>query len=364
MKRFLVLILGIALFACTQKQHGFMIEVKLDGADGQILLEQRGKGEWIAIDTADVIEGVAVLTGEVEFPSEYYLSVIGKRPKTMIFVENRKINVSGHADSLNLVKVTGSATHDEYLKVYNQINSVTEEYMDLYRQAREAGQAGDTAKSRTLMEQVYDKYNSIGVMQEDFIKNNPASYISPYFLSRIQYEKEVEQLDSLLNILDPKMDVVPSVVDLKERVELLKKLAVGKTAPDFVMNDPDGNPVRFSDIYSENEVTLLDFWAAWCGPCRAENPNVVAVFNDYKDKGFTVFGVSLDRTKEDWLKAISDDGLTWTHVSDLAYWNNAAAQMYAVNSIPSSLLVDKTGTIIAKNKRGDELRAAVAEKLN
>ncbi len=364
MKKFLVLILGIALFACTQKQHGFKIEVKLDGADGQILLEQRGKGEWIAIDTADIIDNVAVLTGEVEFPSEYYLSVIGKRPKTMIFVENGKITVSGHADSLNLVKVTGSATHDEYLKVYNQINSATEEYMDVYRQAREAGQAGDTAKSRTLMEQVYDIYNSIGVMQEDFIKNNPASYISPYFLSRIQYEKEVEQLDSLLNILDPKMDVVPSVVDLKERVELLKKLAVGKTAPDFVMNDPDGNPVRFSDIYSENEVTLLDFWAAWCGPCRAENPNVVAVFNEYKDKGFTVFGVSLDRTKEDWLKAISDDGLTWTHVSDLAYWNNAAAQMYAVNSIPSSLLVDKTGTIIAKNKRGDELRAAVAEKLN
>ena len=174
----------------------------------------------------------------------------------------------------------------------------------------------------------------------------------------------MEQLDSLLNILDPKMAVVPTIIDLRERVELLKKLAVGKIAPDFVMNDPDGNPVKFSDVYSKNEVTLLDFWAAWCGPCRAENPNVVAVFNDYKDKGFTVFGVSLDRTKDDWLKAIADDGLTWTHVSDLAYWNNAAAQMYAVNSIPSSLLVDKAGTIIAKNKRGDELRTAVAEILN
>lgn len=364
MKKFLVLILGIALFACTKDPDGFKIEVKLNGAEGKVLLEQRGKGEWIPVDTADIVKGVAVLSGKVDFPSEYYLSIVGQRPKTMLFVENAKMTVTGHADSLNRIKVTGSKTHDEYLSVYNKMNEITEEYMGLYGQAREAGQAGDTAKARILMEQVYDKYNSIRKMQEDFVKNNPASFVTPYFLASIQYEMEVEQLDSLLTNLDPKLDLVPTIVDLKERVELLKKLAVGQPAPDFTMNDPDGNPVKFSDIYSAHEVTLLDFWAAWCGPCRAENPNVVAVYNDYKDKGFTVFGVSLDRTKDDWLRAISDDKLTWTHVSDLAYWNNAAAQMYGVNSIPSNLLVNKSGIIVAKNKRGDDLRSAVSELLD
>ena len=166
-----------------------------------------------------------------------------------------------------------------------------------------------------------------------------------------------------LGNLDPKLDSIPSIIDLKVKIEKLKTVAIGQIAPDFTQNDPEGNPVKFSDIYSKNELTLLDFWAAWCGPCRGENPNVVAVYNDYKDKGFTVFGVSLDREKDAWLKAIEDDGLTWTHVSDLSYWQNAAAQLYAVSSIPHSLLVDKTGKIIAKDKREDELRKAVSEFL-
>lgn len=363
MKKYLILILGLAIFACTQKK-GFEIEVKLEGADGQVLLEKRSDGEWIPVDTADVKNGVAVLSGEVEYPSMYYLSVVGQRAKTMVFVENSKMSITGHADSLNMIKVTGSKTQDEFETVNSKIKDISNEYMSIYQQAREAGANGDTAKSNVLMQQVETLYNSVGDLQEEFVKNNPASYATPYFLGSIQYEKEADELDSLLNQLDPKLDVVPTIISLKEKVAVLKNLAVGKPAIDFTMNDPDGNPVKFSDVYSKNEITLLDFWAAWCGPCRGENPNVVAVYQDYKDKGFTVFGVSLDRTKEDWLKAISDDNLTWTHVSDLAYWNNAAAKMYAIQSIPSNLLVDKNGIIVARNQRGDDLRNTVAAKLN
>ena len=363
MKKFLFLMLGVALFACTQ-QKGFKIDVALEGAEGQVVLEQRVGGEWLGIDTADVVEGVAVLEGEVATPGDYYISLLGQRAKALVFVENAAMTLTGKADSIFMAEVTGSATHDEFKVLDSEIKKISEEYMAIYQEARTAGAAGDTAKANTLMKEVDVLYKSTETLQEDFIKDNNASYVTPYFLSRIQHGKEADELEAMVNALDPKLSEVTSIIELKEKIEKLKKVAVGQIAPDFTQNDADGNPVKFSDIYSNNELTLLDFWASWCGPCRKENPNVVAVFNDYKEQGFTVFGVSLDKDKDAWLKGIADDGLTWTHVSDLAYWDNAAAKMYAVQGIPHSILVDKNGKILAKNKREEELREAVAEFLD
>ena len=364
MKKILVFIAAVALFACSRQEEGFEITVNLDGAEGQILLEKRGASQWIPVDTADIVDGTAVLKGEVTVPEDHYLSVMGQRAKTILFVENAKMTVSGNIDNLELITVTGSKTHDEYNQVNSRIQEIGEEYMTLYQQAREAAAAGNEEQATQLMQQVEELYESTNTIQADFIRDNPGSYATPYFLSRVQYGMDVDELDKLVSALDPKLTEVPSIVALKERIDKLKTVAVGQVAPDFTMNDPDGNPVKFSDIYKKNEYTLLDFWAAWCGPCRQENPNIVAVYNDYKEKGFSVFGVSLDRDRDAWLKAIDDDKLTWEHVSDLAYWNNAAAQMYAVNSIPSSLIVDKNGKIIAKNKRDEELRETVSELLD
>lgn len=360
MKKFFVLVLALALFSCTQKE-GFKINVNLDGAQGKVILEDNIEGEWIPIDTADVVDGVAVLESEVAMPSAYYLSLAGQRAKALIFVENANMTVTGKADSINQVKVTGSATHDEFEALNSKIQGVSKKYMALYQESRAAIAQGDTAKGRVLMDEVNELYESVGVMQEDFVKENPASYVTPFLLSRLKYEKDAEELDAMIKALDPKLLEVQIIKDLQAHIAKMMVVAVGQIAPDFTQNDADGNPVKFSDIYSKNELTLLDFWAAWCNPCRQENPNVVAVYNDYKDQGFSVFGVSLDRDKESWLKAIEDDNLTWDHVSDLAYWDNAAAKLYAVNSIPSSLLVDKNGKIVAKNKREAELRKVVAE---
>ena len=363
MKKYFVLIFAAGLFACSQ-QSGFKIDVNLEGAEGQVVLEERKDGAWIGIDTADVVDGAAVLEGEVEVPGAYYLSILGQRAKALIFVENAKMSVSGKADSIRFATVSGSASHDEYAALNDKLQKISDEYMALYQEARTADAAGDTAKSAELMKQVEEMYESTNTIQEDFVKEHPASYVTPIILSGIQYGKEADELEALVNGLDPKIQEVPSIVELKEKIEQLKAVAVGQIAPDFTQNDTEGNPVKFSDVYSQYELTLLDFWASWCGPCRQENPNVVAVFNDFKDKGFTVFGVSLDRDKEAWLKGIADDGLTWTQVSDLAYWNNTVAKTYAVSGIPHSILVGKDGKIIAKNKRGDELREAVQEYLN
>ncbi len=359
MKKLLFLMLGAALFSCVQ-QTGFKIEVNLEGAEGQVVLEERTAGAWLGVDTADVVDGVAVLEGEVAAPGVYYLSVLGQRAKAVVFVENTNMTITGKADSIYAAEVAGSATHDEYKVIDQKIKDISDEYMALYQESRTASAAGDTAKANDLMDKVNELYESTTTLQEDFIKNNPASYVTPYFISRNYYGKEVDELEAMVNALDPKLQEVQSIIDLKDKIEKLKTVAVGQIAPDFTQNDAEGNPVKFSDIYSKNELTLLDFWASWCGPCRGENPHVVAVFNEFKEQGFSVFGVSLDREKDAWLKAIEDDNLTWDHVSDLAYWDNAAAKLYAVSGIPHSVLIDKNGKIIAKNKRGDELQKTVA----
>ncbi len=363
MKKILILIAAVVLFACN-KQEGFKINVNLDGAEGKVLLEKRGDSQFVAVDTAAFENGAAVLQGKTDYPQAYYISILGQRPKTIIFVENSDITVTGKADSLQNIKVAGSETHDQYKELVDQITGISEEYMALYQQAQQSAAAGDTANAKQLMEKVNELYESTNTIQENFVRNHPASYVTPYILENIQHGMEVEKLDSLVTMLDPRIDSLKSIQSVKEQITKLKKVSVGQTAPDFTMNDPEGNPVKFSDVYSQNELTLIDFWAGWCGPCRQENPNVVAVYNDFKDDGFSVFGVSLDRTKADWLQAIDDDNLTWTHVSDLSYWNNAAAQLYAVRSIPSNMLVDKNGKIVAKNKRGEELRKTVSQLLN
>ena len=257
MKKILVLILGVAIFACTQEK-GFEIKVDIQGAEGKVVLEQRGTDAMVSIDTADIVNGEAVLKGEVEMPGDYYLSILGQRGRMLVFVENSKMTVTGNVDSLNNVQVTGSKTHDEYKVVNDKINELSEEYMALYQQSRQALMQKDTSKAEELMDKVNEIYERADALQDEFINNNPASYVTPYFISNVQYSKDVDELDAMVSQLDPKLDSVPTIVNLKKRIEQLKTVAVGQTAPDFTQNDPDGNPVSFSDVYSKNELTLLD----------------------------------------------------------------------------------------------------------
>ncbi|MEL7533743.1 MAG: TlpA disulfide reductase family protein [Bacteroidota bacterium] len=148
---------------------------------------------------------------------------------------------------------------------------------------------------------------------------------------------------------------------IERKAQLAKKLAVGAVPPEIELPNPDGKVIRLSDL--KGKYVLLDFWASWCRPCRAENPNVVRVYDEYKNKGFEILGISLDRTRDAWIKAIADDGLNWKHVSDLQFWNSVAAKDYSVGSIPATFLLDKEGKIIAKNLRGPSLEAKLAEVL-
>jgi len=365
MKKLLLLSLVTALIVSCSSDPRYVVKGELAGIDeGMAYLQKRESGQFVIFDSATVEDGIfEIAGGSVDYPDVYYLSLAGKRGYLMLFLENAKLEVTGHADSIYLAGVEGSSAQDDYKKYNDGLQGFYDRNRELFEQIREERQAGNDERVAELEEERNFLYEEINDYNVEFIESNPASYATPMILRSISYELNGEELESYVGQLDPKLLDTQTIIDLKDRIEKLKKVAIGEIAPDFTQNDQEGNPVSLSDVLEGPELLLIDFWAAWCGPCRQENPNVVAVYNEFHDKGFDVLGVSLDREKDDWLKAIEDDNLTWTHVSDLKFWENEAAQMYAVNSIPANFLVDSEGKIIAANVRGPELREKVAEIL-
>jgi peroxiredoxin len=361
MKNLVIIGLLMLGFACTTEK-GYKIEVELTGAEGVILLEQRDGNRFVVKDSATIVDGKAVLKGSVEIPEMYFLSLEGVNQRGLIFVENVKMKVTGNVDSIRFMNIKGSPVNDEYQSIKTELDADSERGMARYQEYQFAVQQGNPDAGK-IMEEVREIFDQQEEKMVQFIQNNPKSWVNPVLLEQVQQGREPDELEKLIAGLDPMIQEVAGVKAISERVNKLKNVAVGKVAPDFQQNDPEGVPVKLSDVYAKNAYTLIDFWAAWCGPCRMENPNIVAVYNDYKDKGFGVFGVSLDRSREDWLKAIEDDKLAWPHVSDLKYWQNEAAALYSVNSIPASFLVDREGRIVAKNLREQALRDKIAELL-
>lgn len=362
MRNLLLFILLTVFFACIQTPS-YKVNVKIASAEGKAYLSKRVNGDWIKLDSALLEKGEGEFNGVVSNPEICYLSVSNSMQKLPFFIGNSTITITGSVDSLSFAKVSGSDVHDEFQNLQNELNVLDKQGTELFNQSKELEKAGDKVKADSLMLVAENVFTSIDDRQKEYIKAHPASWVSPYLLSRIYYDMDSEVLNDYLTALDPKLDSVPSVVTLKERVDKLKTVAVGQQAPDFTMNDANGNPIKLSEIYAKNEYTLVDFWASWCGPCRRENPNVVGIYKDYKLKGLGVFGVSLDTDKAKWLKAVEADQLDWQHVSDLKGWKNEAAALYSVNSIPANLLIDRNGKIVGRNMYEAKLREAIEDVL-
>ena len=363
MKRIIYfLLLALFIVACNSKPH-YVVKGNIDGADSTIFLLQKIEaGKVITLDSSFSKKGIFKMTGTIEYPDMVQLIALNTPNRIYFYLENSDITITGKLDSLFAAKVSGSKTQDEYQSFFDAFKPLGEKYSKIIKDYQVARQTNDAQKISDLEKEAEEIEKERILLKIDFVKNNPASYVAPSILKGISYYLEAEDMEAIINAMDTNVAKVPIIKDLKVMTDAMKVVSPGKKAPDFTMNDINGNPVSLSSKIG-SKLLLLDFWAAWCGPCRQENPNIVRVYKEFHKKGFDILGVSLDQSKDDWIKAIADDKLTWTQVSDLQYFSNAAAKLYVVNSIPANFLLDSAGTIIARNLRGDDLYKKVKELL-
>lgn len=297
----------------------------------------------------------------------------GYSPYAIMIAEPGTVKIKADVENFSNSKVSGSKENTLYKSFAEKSGKAQEKIMDeLYEKYGKDfvnNRHPDTADSRykQLLQDYYKLSDANEKVQvEDlkkFIKANPNSFAAVFLLNFYATMIELPEVESLYASLSPRYKDTKSGKSIATIIEARKITAIGKTAPDFSQPDTLGNTVKLSSL--RGKYVLVDFWASWCGPCRADNPNLVKTFNKYKDKGFTVLGVSLDQPgkKEAWLAAIHKDGLTWTQVSDLKFWDNEAAVLYGIKAIPSNLLLDKEGKIIAKDLHGEGLSKKLSELL-
>lgn len=374
MKRLFIIAALVApsvLFA--QKETAFKIKGQLKNIKDTVdlvYLNYSADGKRIT-DSAVVVKGEYEFVNNVKLPTRAQLLAkntankaarIQQKSVATIFLEASNIKIQ-NVDSFSNIVVKGSKAQVEYEKLTAALKPFNDEMQALYKVFTEQNKSGDKVAAKKTedaldaleekqREEVYGKY----------IKANPTSPIGLYALQQYAgYDINADKVEPLFNQLSAATQASAAGADFKAKIDVAKKTGIGKYAMDFTQNDTLGNPVALSSF--KGKYVLVDFWASWCGPCRRENPNVVKTFNAYKDKPFTILSVSLDQpnAKDKWIKAIHDDNLTWTHVSDLQFWNNAVAKQYGIQAIPQNLLLDPEGKIIAKNLRGETLSEKLSE---
>lgn len=366
MKRIMTgIALGMFLFSACNTGGGddYTIKGDLKNYKDSVLYLAQQEGSIPSFDTLKVTDGKFTFKGKTDKPKFAQIITPDQRSGIALFLEPGTIEISGDADSMNYGKVTATGTpnNDDLQKVMKIQEPFMHTMMTIQSEYMQARMSGDTTTTNSIEKTMDSIQTVITDKMKGFVKDNPKSMVSILILQSMVNNIEDSELGQLYSGLDTSVQhsTLGELIGTKLASE--KKTSIGEMAPDFTMNNIEGKPVSLSSF--RGKYVLVDFWASWCGPCRQENPNVVKVYNQYKDKNFTILGVSLDKTKDDWQKAIKDDHLNWHQVSDLKYWDNSAAKLYGIQAIPANFLIDPDGRIIAKNLRGDKLEEELAQVL-
>ena len=357
------------LSSCGSSDNQFELIGNADVSDGTMIyvLQADQNNQPYIKDSTSVQSNSFKFKGISSTPQISYIQVEGVNGYVLAILENGDIKADIYKDSISKSKVYGTKSNDDFIKYKSETKSLVDVMNNISSDAQNAIMSGDVVTAMELEKEYNSKEREVMLYEWDFIVDNLDSYMSALLLEVFMIENKVNK-DSIIDVYESfsnrikVSDVGKNIADLLSQFE--DPIEVGEIAPDFTAPSIDGPDITLSNVLLDNKVTLLDFWAAWCRPCRIENPNLVRLHKKYKDAGFDIIGVSLDRTREQWEQAVIDDDLPWTQVSNLNFWNDPVARRYSIRAIPQSYLLNKDGLVMGKNLRGQELEDRILSLLN
>lgn len=368
----IVFILTTALFAiaCNNLANNeYLIAGSANGIENgkKVFVEVQSETGATVLDTGVVENGKFELKGTITETDLGFVRIENEKFSVPFILENGNITINIAVDSVQNTKIGGTKNNDKFQE-FNEKSLVVVKKRNKFEKnnfarMEAAKKSRDTATINMIIKEHNSFQDEMNIISKTFIKENPDAHLSVLLLENFLMRQYLtpEEVKTYYDGLSKEVTTTKSGKKIKEVLESMSAIVIGKPAPNFSGPSPDGKTVSLKE--SLGKVTIIDFWASWCGPCRAENPNVVALYNEFHSQGLNIIGVSLDKDATKWKDAIAKDKLTWSHVSNLKFWEDPIAKQYNVQSIPATFILDEKGNIVAKDLRGEELRAKVAALL-